>query len=434
MALFHPPSRQMEDVTNRFLPFSLIMDALTIIRQCEEWWPHAKKFLREMVCINSFTTNVEGVNRVGEAVADQFASLGFAPLFVSHASPDYGRHLVLKRPPIEGAPTIALLAHLDTVFPEEEEKRNDFIWREENDRLYGPGTNDIKGGIALIFLTLVALREVSPTLFHGTNWVILCNACEEVDSHDFGILCRAQLPSDTKACLIFEADGGEGDRFSLVTARNGRATFRVEVQGHGAHAGSQHARGANAIVQLGRIIADFEGLTNHETGPTVNVGKIQGGTVLNRVPEHAVAELEMRAFSVSIFEAAKQHILSRSGAGDVCSRDEDKHCCQIHVRQIDKTSPWPLNPASDQLLTAWQLAAQELGFEVDTERRGGLSDGNVLWNHFPTLDGLGPMGDYCHCSENDPANGKQQEFADEFSFVPKAALNIVALSILLTAP
>lgn len=371
---------------------------------------------------------------MGVFVAEQFHALGFTPIYVPHSSPAFGNHLVLKRSLVMDAPTVALIGHLDTVFPEGEEMRNHFLWRESDDRVYGPGTNDIKGGIALIYLVLAALRDHAPDLFYATNWVVLCNACEEVDSEDFGRVCQVELPVDhTLACLIFEADGGEGEAFSLVTARNGRATFRVDVQGRGAHAGGSHARGVNAIVQLGRVIADLETLTDYETGPTVNVGRIQGGTVLNRVPETASAELEMRAFSLPIFEEAKKHILSWTGPGDLRSRDGEAHPAQILVTELDETSPWPVNPASDGLLAIWQSAGAELDYSVGTERRGGLSDGNVLWSHFPTLDGLGPRGDYSHCSENDPDRGKTQEFADLTSFVPKAALNVRAIMALLSA-
>lgn len=394
-------------------------------------WPETKAFLRQMVGINSFTANPEGVNQLGQFVADQFAALDFYPKFAAPAQTGIGNHLILKRAMVPGAPTIALIAHLDTVFPAEEEQRNQFHWREEGDRIYGPGTNDIKGGIALIYLTLALLRAQNQPLFQNTNWVILCNACEETDSRDFGDLCRRELPPDARACLLFEADGGENNDFALVTARNGRATFRVEVHGRGAHAGGQHARGINAIVQLSRVVSQLEKLTNYETGPTVNVGRIAGGTVLNRVPEIASAELEMRAFSSPVFEKARQQILSLAGEGDLRSYDEEAKAAQIEVRVLDETPPWPHNAASDALLAIWQMTGEELGYSVSTERRGGLSDGNVLWNDFPTLDGLGPRGDHGHCSEQDPARGKIQEFVDGTSFVPKAVLNVRALTRLL---
>ncbi|MBN8247074.1 MAG: hypothetical protein J0L84_06480 [Verrucomicrobia bacterium] len=93
-----------------------------------------------------------------------------------------------------------------------------------------------------------------------------------------------------------------------------------------------------------------------------------------------------------------------------------------------ETRSWPRNPATDGLITHFQEAATLLGERVEPESRGGLSDGNALWDHVPTLDGLGPSGDNDHCSERSPDGSKLPEFVDLDSFVPKAAINALAIA------
>jgi glutamate carboxypeptidase len=61
------------------------------------------------------------------------------------------------------------------------------------------------------------------------------------------------------------------------------------------------------------------------------------------------------------------------------------------------------------------------------EERAGLSDGNLLYDAVPTLDGLGPWGDNDHCSERSADGSKVPEFVAISSFVPKAMLNIAAI-------
>ncbi len=404
---------------------------MNLTTYCEQQLPETLEILRQMVAINSFTENAAGVNRLGEVTANVFAPLGFRPAFFPGALPGYGRHLVLKRPQLPGAATVALISHLDTVFPEEEERRNAFAWRREGTRIYGPGTNDIKGGTALIYLTLSALRHADPGTFENTNWVILLNSSEETLSGHFGELCRAELPADTRACLLFEADGADDENFALVAARKGRATFRVAVEGRGAHAGSQHPRGANAISQLALTLTQLHALTDYAAGLTVNVGSCAGGTVANRVPHAASAELEMRTFSPEVYQRAKAAILALAGDGDPTTGSQNGHPCRVTITVDHESDPWPTNPATENLLLHWQEAGRDLGFRVDRQERGGLSDGNVLWNYFPTLDGLGPRGDQSHCSEHSPDGSKVQEWVDATSFVPKAVLNVTALIRLL---
>ncbi len=405
------------------------MQTASFLAGCAERLPAAMDFLRLMVGINSFTTNAAGVNAVGHLVEETFAPLGFTATRRPAAVAGAGEHVFLATPRHKGCPTLTLVSHLDTVFPEEEERRNDFVWRREGRRIYGPGTNDIKGGTALIWLMLAALREVEPAVFSSVNWVVALNACEEVDSADFGAACAEILPADTAACLIFEADGGAEEEWAVVAARKGRATFRVRVEGRGAHAGGGHARGANAIVQLAVVVGRLAAFTDYAAGVTVNVGTIAGGTVNNRVPHAAEATLEMRAFDPEIFARTRAAILALNGKGGVGSADG--HACQVTVELEDECAPWPVNAGTENLVAEWQAAGAERGMAIRRQERGGLSDGNVLWAHFPTIDGLGPRGEHSHCSERSADGSKVPEWVDAESFVPKAALNVAAIKRLL---
>lgn len=382
--------------------------------------------LRQMVAINSFTANPAGVNALGRLTADAFAELGFTAQAIQAANQAYGKHLVLTRPGRSGR-KIGLVSHLDTVFPAAEEARHNFVWRKEGNRIYGPGTVDIKGGTVMIYMLLAALRAVAPDAFDAVTWVVLLNAAEEDLTPDFGDLCRQQLAGETLACLVFEAGAvRRGKKFALVVARKGRATYRVEVEGRAAHPGSAHENGANAIVQLAHIIQAIDSFTDYERDLTFNVGTAAGGTVLNRVPDYAVASVEMRAFSTEVFEDGLGKMLALNGRSDVKSANGD-YACQVSIELLNQTAPWPRNPATDHLFRLWQAAAVALDFHLMTEERGGLSDGNLTWAHIPTIDGLGPAGGNAHCAERSPDGRKDQEYVLIPSLVPKALLNAVAV-------
>ena len=90
--------------------------------------PAAMEMLRQMVGINSFTANPDGVNRLGRFTAECFAPLGFTAEYVPSTNREWGNHLVLTRRG-RSARSIAMISHLDTVFPPEEEARNNFHWK-----------------------------------------------------------------------------------------------------------------------------------------------------------------------------------------------------------------------------------------------------------------------------------------------------------------
>ena len=105
----------------------------------------------------------------------------------------------------------------------------------------------------------------------------------------------------------------------------------------------------------------------------------------------------------------------------------DGFACQIRVEILTESRPWPRNPGTDRLIAGGQQAGAELGHPVDAEERGGLSDGNALWDAVPTLDGLGPWGEHDHCSERSADGSKVPEYVLASSFVPKALLNLAAI-------
>jgi glutamate carboxypeptidase len=387
--------------------------------------PAALEMLRQMVGINSFTGNRDGVNRLSRFTAECFAPLGFAAEFVPSTNKAWGEHLVLTRRGRSGR-NIALISHLDTVFPPEEEARNNFRWQVEGDRIFGPGTHDIKGGSVMMWLVLSALRTHAPKLFEDITWKLIWNSSEECYSPDFSVLCRAHFDRQTLAALIFESEGRVGKVSQMVVARKGRGTWRVTVSGRGSHAGGKHPHGANAIVQLGQTVQRIAALTDYARGLTVNVATICGGTVLNRVPHEAVAEGEFRTFTPEAFAHAKASLLALAGRGEVRS-PADGYACEVKVEMLVESRPWPRNPGTDGLFQLWKQSADELGLAVNGEERGGLSDGNLIWDAVPTLDGLGSFGDNDHCSERSADGAKLPEFVEASGFVPKAMMNVVAI-------
>ena len=398
----------------------------TYYNHYEAGMPEYLDLLKQMVDINSFTANPDGINKLGRLTAEAFSPLGFEAEFIQSQVPAYGKHLILTRPGSSGR-QIGLVSHLDTVFPPEEEERNNFKWRPEGDKIYGPGTVDIKGGTVMMYMIMQALKQYAPQAYDDVTWVLMLDAAEEAEGKDFGDLCIERLGGDdTLACLIFEGGYFQSDEFKVVVTRKGMAVYHVVVEGRAAHAGTSHEMGANAIAQLGHTVQQIHALTDYDRHLTYNVGVISGGTVTNRVPHHAEATVEMRTFEPDVYEAGINQMLALNGQSIITS-PSDNFPCQVSVEVVRRTPPWPRNEQTDRLFNLWQEAGESLGYKIIPEFRGGLSDGNHFWHAVPSTDGMGPAGKNAHCSEQSDDGTKEQEYVSVSSFVPKATLNTAAI-------
>jgi glutamate carboxypeptidase len=398
-----------------------LLDQAKIVAQ--RLLPEALDWLQRMVEINSFTENATGVTQLAELTEACFAPLGFQATRVPSDHPAHGPHLFLQRGPTE-QPPILLVTHLDTVFPPEEERANDFHWKPDGPRVYGPGTVDNKGGTVMIWLMLRVLAEVLPQVFEHTNWLVAANAAEEVIGSDFATAAAQQCgKNQARLVLVFEGGPVSELGWHLVTARKGRREFRLTCHGRAAHAGSQFEQGINAILELTQLFPKLAAI--HESGAqaqelTFNLATLQGGTVLNRVPHLAKAEAEARAFDPQLLTALEAQLAALSGP--------TARGAHITVECIGRTQAWPGGTGTQHLFDLWQQQAARLGRTLHPQRRGGLSDANYLHHLGPTLDGLGPVGENAHCSEWSADGSKRPEYVEPGSFVEKALLNLLGIT------
>jgi len=352
-----------------------------------------KELLRRLVEVNSFTGNRDGVREVGRIVEGMFHPLGFSARWI-------GDHLALEKGGA-GGPRLLLVGHLDTVYPE------NFAWREEGGRIFGPGVCDMKGGIVVMWMALAQSCPPDVTL--------LFNATEEGGCADFPPLLRSFVTPATRACLVYEPGLEEGSKTTVVTERKGSGRFRIDVAGRQAHSGHSHEKGASAIRELARVVERIEASTDRARGVTFNVGTIEGGTTVNSVPGRASAGLDLRAWTPADFAWGRAQALGLSGDGSVPGT-------RVEVTELPGYPPWPGNEGSRRL---GELACA-LDPMIVAGRRGGGSDGCHLWDLVPTLDGLGPVGRNAHV-----ATGKDPESVDPGSFAPRAKLSVALFRKLL---
>jgi glutamate carboxypeptidase len=278
---------------------------------------------------------------------------------------------------------------------------------------------DNKGGTVLIWLMLRVMLDTMPELVNSVHWVVAANAAEEVIGAEFARRTEELFPAGARAVLVFEGGPKEGKQYHLVTSRKGRAEYRIRCLGKAAHAGSSHGEGVNAVVELAKVLPAAAALTDYQRQVSVNIANVHGGTVLNRVPHEAVAELEVRAFDPEVMGDVEERLLGLAGVTAQGAR--------IEVECLGRSPGWPGGEGTEALAAVWEKAAAAVGAEIKRVGRGGLSDANYLCHLGPTLDALGPTGAHAHCSETSADGSRESEFVEIASFVPKAVINTLAL-------
>jgi glutamate carboxypeptidase len=338
--------------------------------------------LAALVRENSFTANVEGGNRVGRILADLFSHPALACEVKPSAS--FADHLVFSTR-ASGKP-IALVGHLDTVFPP---GAFEGYWR-EGDLARGPGVLDMKGGLVVVGFALLALASVDALSKLPLCFVVVSD--EEVGSPEGQTILRA-VAGDAACGLVFEA-GRVGD--AIVTRRKGTAHLVATAKGRAAHAGNLHHEGVNAIWALARFVDRAQALTDYARGRTVNVGKIEGGHAHNTVADAAHAEVDLR------FEtAADGEELIDQLATEAAAAERSVSGSRIELTGGIARKPLERSPASVALYTEYAACAVAAGLGAsEAPLSGGGSDGNTLSAlGVPCIDGLGPRGAGFHTVE-----------------------------------
>ena len=365
--------------------------------------------------INSGTGNLDGMARMAEELADAFAALPGevrleepAPVTAIDASGrevalEHGRHLVLTVRP-EASRRVLLTGHMDTVFPANhpfQETR----WLEDG-VLNGPGTADMKAGIALMCEALLAF-EASPAAA-SLGYDVLINSDEETGSLASAPLI-ARLAEGKTAALTYEPaalpDG------TLAHARGGSGNFAVVAKGRSAHAGRNPEDGRNALLALADLALRLKALGHGELN--INPAKIEGGSANNVVPDHAVLRFNIRPRTPEAGEDFDRHFnaLLRS--------IEREHEVALTRHGGISRPPKPVDARAQKLFDLVRDTGADLGQEIGWKATGGVCDGNnIAARGVPVVDTMGARGGAIHSPD---------EYLITASLAERAALSALVL-------
>jgi succinyl-diaminopimelate desuccinylase len=186
----------------------------------------------------------------------------------------------------DDAPCVVFHGHLDVVPARAEQ----FSPRVDGDRLYGRGAYDMKGGLAAMMCALKDLERQDRVRVR-----LLCvpdEESEELDERSTDRFVRLGLGGDF-------AITGEPTNLHIGVQAKGVLVMRIEVHGRAAHSSTPWL-GDNAVLKAIDVFRAIESMPFARESselfdrPSINLGRIQGGDALNKVPDLCTMAVDVR--------------------------------------------------------------------------------------------------------------------------------------------
>jgi glutamate carboxypeptidase len=378
------------------------IDQAGMLGQVERW-----------AAVNSGTRNLAGVGRMAELLADALSVLPGEIALVepepveavavdgSVAALDHGRHLHLRVRP-EAPVRMLFTGHMDTVYPADHPFQT--LTKRDDGTINGPGTADMKAGLAVM---LAALAAVETAGVSGFGYDVVINSDEETGSlSSAGLLARAA--QGAVAALTYEPALADG---TLAGARGGTGNFSILIRGRSAHAGRNPEEGRNAIVAAAALavrLAEAGG-----PGLSVNPARIDGGGPNNVVPDLAILRVNFRPAAADAIARA-QAAIDNAVTAVVAAHD-----VRIEVHGSFNRPPKPIDAGAERLFATVAAAGTDLGLSIGWRATGGVCDGNnIAAAGVPVVDTMGVRGGAIHSPD---------EFMIVDSLAERAALSALTI-------
>jgi glutamate carboxypeptidase len=363
--------------------------ARALLAELRKRAPQMTRTLERFVRAESPSTNKRALDQFARIVAAEWRRRGANVRIVRQsAAGDHVRVEWRAASPREAVSAdnsapILVLGHLDTVYEIGTLAKTPF--RVRGGRAIGPGTFDMKSGLAIALFAVDALRALK--LRPRRPIVFLWTSDEEIGSRS----SRAAVEREArKSCAVLVLEPAAGARGDLKTARKGVGEVTLEVTGRSSHAGLAPERGVNAVLELALQIARLQRFNRPKRGVTVSAGVIAGGTRANVIPDRAMARIDLRAPNVREMRALERRLRALRPI---------LRGAKLAVRGGFNRPPLEVRMSKALYARAARLARQ-MGLSIGARAVGGGSDGNFTAAiGVPTLDGMGGVGGGAHSPE-----------------------------------
>ena len=317
-------------------------------------------------------------DKCGLYLEELFQGLGFETWH--HEIPKVGTHICGRYG--TGSRNIFLLGHYDTVFPTGTTETRPFTMDEE--KAYGPGIFDMKGGIVAFYMALKTLKELN--IHPEDTSITFFFSCDEEGGSKSSRAIIEEMAKDAYVTLVTEP-GHKGVGY-ITIGRYGRDVVTVKAVGVAEHAG--HKPKFNPNLEIARQ-ADYIS-TECQDGDDLwaSVVSIHGGDTepMAATPSEAYLITDIRYATDKGGKIAADVIKNIKPTMDGVRIEVSGGVEKPALKQGDY---------SEFAVKRTIEIIEEMGYEYRPKVLGGGSDGNFTGGiGCPTIDGLGLNGEFLH--------------------------------------
>ncbi len=303
--------------------------------------------------------------RRAKVFADYFKTLGMDSVWIDTE----GNVLGLLQGS-EGNRTVALDAHLDTVFPEGTEVKV----RIENDTLYAPGIGDDTRGLSML---LTLLETIKTEQIQPKDDLLFVGSVGEEGLGDLRGVKHLFRSGGPRIDAWIAIDGGAIGRVNNKGL--GSYRYRITFSGPGGHSWGSFGL-ANPHHALGQAITNFvqtaDAYTSKGPKTSYNVGVISGGTSINSIPFESVMEIDIRSVDPARLEVMESLLEDAVNQALLDQNQRKRRGPELTVK-IDKIGNRPSGELSDQLPLVQRTLAATQAFGITPYLTRGSTNSNI---------------------------------------------------------
>ncbi len=352
-----------------------------LFKEIENLEQHYINFLIDVCNIESPTDYKIGVDKVGKYFIDKAKLKGWdVEIFSQPISGDCV--CITLNPNAKGKP-VCISGHLDTVHPVGLFNKNSTAIKE--DKIYGPGVADCKGGIVAGFMALDALEKIG---FIDRPIKLILQSDEENGSRFSNKETVNFMAEKAKDCIAF-LNAEPYVKGKATTVRKGIKKYAFVITGKAAHSGACYT-GVSAIKDASYRVIELEKFKEPE-GITCNCGIINGGTAENTVPEKCTVTADFRYLTVEQGKTIDEFVVEFAKKTFV-----DGATCE----PILKSWRYPMESKQKnvELLEKINKIYADCGLPILESKAsfGGSDAADMTVKGIPCVDSLGVQGGFLH--------------------------------------